>query len=111
MGVLAASAFATSRSETNLPSLNQQVVAAVNSFRVAHGLAPLRASAALDRSARRHSFEMGRVGDWRRPRPTGLRSGDGSSAITLTGYRYWSVGENLLGAGGGERRPCAADAG
>ena len=38
------------------------MLAAVNSFRVAHGLAALRESAALDRSARQHSLEMGRVG-------------------------------------------------
>jgi uncharacterized protein YkwD len=98
-GLLAASAFARSRSETNLHSLNHQVLAAINQFRVAHGLVPLRESAELDRSARQHSFEMGRRGYfahasangtafWRRIRhyyPAGRDS-------------YWSVGENLLWA-------------
>lgn len=102
MGVLAASAFATSRSETNLPSLNQQVVAAVNSFRVAHGLAPLRASAALDRSARRHSFEMGRVGYFAHTSANGAPFWRRIQRYyPLTGYRYWSVGENLLSAAAG----------
>src|SRR5207344_2782083 len=51
-GFLAASAFATGRSERTLRTLNHQVFAAVNRFRVAHGLVPLRESAGLDRSAR-----------------------------------------------------------
>jgi uncharacterized protein YkwD len=105
--LLADSALATSRSERNLGTVNHQVLAAVNRFRVAHGLGRLRESAGLDRSARRHSLEMGRLGYfahssadgtvfWRRIRryyPSGGRS-------------YWSVGENLawtapsLSAGG-----------
>ena len=60
--LLADSALATSRSERNLQTLNHQVLAAVNKFRVAHGLVALQESAALDRSARQHSLEMGRVG-------------------------------------------------
>jgi len=98
-GLLAASALATSRSQKNLPTLNHQVLAAVNRFRVAHGLVPLRESAALDRSARQHSDEMGRLGYfghasasgtvfWRRIR----------HYYRAAGYSYWSVGENLLWA-------------
>ena len=60
--LLADSALATSSSEQNLETLNHQVLAAVNRFRVAHGLVALRESAALDSSARRHSLEMGRHG-------------------------------------------------
>jgi uncharacterized protein YkwD len=96
-GYLTASALATSHSEKNLRPLNRQVLAAVNSFRVAHGLAALRESAALDRSARQHSNEMGRRGYfahssadgtvfWRRIR----------HFYTAKGYSYWSVGENLV---------------
>ena len=59
---LARSALASSRSETSLRVLNHQVLAAVNQFRVSHGRPTLRESAALDRSARRHSLEMGRLG-------------------------------------------------
>jgi uncharacterized protein YkwD len=98
-GLLAASAFGTSRSETSLRTLNHQVLTAVNRLRVAHGLVPLRESPALDRSARQHSLEMGRVGYfahtsadgtafWRR-----IRRFYGS-----TGNGYWAVGENLLWA-------------
>ena len=59
---LADSALASSRSETSLQTLNRKVLASVNRFRARHGLLALRESAALDGAARRHSFEMGRLG-------------------------------------------------
>src|SRR5712692_10457902 len=59
---LADAALATSRSEKGLPTLNHQVLVAVNHFRLAHGAAALRESGALDKSARQHSLEMGRRG-------------------------------------------------
>jgi uncharacterized protein YkwD len=96
-GLLAASALATGRSERNLQALNHQVLAAVNRFRVAHGLVALRESTALDRSARQHSLEMGRAGYF------GHSSADGTvfwrrirHYYGAGGYKYWSVGENLL---------------
>lgn len=96
-GLLAASALATSKSERNLTSLNRQVLAAVNSFRIAHGRVPLRESSALDRSARQHSREMGRVGYFAHPSANGTafwkRIGRYYSS---RGDSYWSVGENLL---------------
>jgi uncharacterized protein YkwD len=98
-GLLAASALATDRSEKSLQTLNHQVVAAVNRFRVAHGLVRLRESAALDRSARQHSLEMGRLGYF------GHASANGAAFwrrirhyYTAGNYSYWSVGENLLWA-------------
>ena len=98
-GFVTASALATSRSERSLPSLNRQVLAAVNRFRVAHGLVALRESSALDRSARRHSLEMGRLGYF------GHASADGTAFwLRIRHYygsghfAYWSVGENLLWA-------------
>ena len=96
-GLLTASALATGRSERSLPGLNRQVLAAVNKFRVAHGLAALRKSSALDHSARQHSLEMGRDGYFDHP------SADGTAFwkriqhyYPADGYTYWSVGENLL---------------
>lgn len=96
-GLLAASALATGRSEKSLPALDRQVLAAVNRFRVVHGLAALRESTALDSSARQHSLEMGRVGYFDHP------SADGTAFwkrirhyYADEGYSYWSVGENLL---------------
>jgi uncharacterized protein YkwD len=57
----------------------------------------LRESAALDRSARRHSLEMGRRGYF------GHSSADGTvfwrriqHYYPATDFSYWSVGENLV---------------
>jgi uncharacterized protein YkwD len=101
-GLLAASAFATSRSEKSLPALNRQVLAAVNRFRFAHGLVALRESPALDRSSRQHSLEMGKLGYF------GHDSADGTAFwrriqryYRAGHYSYWSVGENLVWAAPG----------
>lgn len=98
-GLLAASARATGGSERNLLTLNHQVFAAVNRFRAAHGLRPLRESTGLDRSARQHSLEMGRVGYFAH------NSADGTvfwrriqHYYPNGGYSSWSVGENMLWA-------------
>jgi uncharacterized protein YkwD len=99
VGIVAGSARATVRGETSLGALNRQLVVAVNTFRVAHRLVPLRESGALDRSARAHSMEMGRDGYF------GHSSADGTAFwLRIKHYygshnrRYWSVGENLLWA-------------
>jgi uncharacterized protein YkwD len=96
--LLADSALATARSERSLGSLNHQVLA-VNRFRVAHGLVALKDSAALDRSARRHSLGMGRLGYFRHS------SADATvfwrrieHHYPTRGHSYWSVGENLVWA-------------
>ncbi len=96
-GLLAASAGASSRSETSLRTLNRQVFAAINKFRVAHHLSALRDSSALDSSARQHSLEMGKVGYFAH------ESADGSSFFQRIqryypsqNHSYWSAGENLL---------------
>jgi uncharacterized protein YkwD len=97
--LLADSALATSRSERSLARLNHQVLAAVNRFRAAHGLDALRESGELDRSARQHSLEMGRLGYFGHP------SADGTvfwrrirGYYSAQGHSYWSVGENLIWA-------------
>jgi uncharacterized protein YkwD len=94
---LADSAFATTRSERNLAALNHRILAAVNTFRVAHGRVALRDSAGLDRSARQHSLEMGRRGYFAHS------SADGTlfwrriqRFYPAQGHSYWSVGENLV---------------
>lgn len=99
---IAGSALAASRSETSLQTLNRKLLASVNRFRVRRGRAPLRESAALDRSARRHSLEMGRLGYF------GHASADGMAFwqrirhfYPARGYSYWSVGENLVWASPG----------
>ena len=82
-----------------MQTLNRQILAAVNTFRVAHGLVPLRESRSLDRSARQHSLEMGRVGYF------GHSSANGTvfwrriqHYYSSRSYSYWAVGENLLWA-------------
>jgi uncharacterized protein YkwD len=96
-GILAASATAVTRSERSLPTLNHQVLTALNLFRASHGLGQLRESRALDRAARAHSLEMGRVGYFAHP------SADGTAFWRRIQHYYglrnrssWSVGENLL---------------
>jgi uncharacterized protein YkwD len=97
MGLFSASALATSHSLRSLHTLNRQVLAAVNKFRAAHGLVRLRASPALDRSARQHSLEMGRLGYFAHPSANGTaywrRIGH---FYRVRNYSYWSVGENLV---------------
>jgi uncharacterized protein YkwD len=96
-GILAASATATTRSETSLRTLNQQVLSAVNSFRAAHGLGKLRESRALDRSARQHSLEMGKDGYFAHPSANGTAFWKRiRQYYAARNYSYWSVGENLL---------------
>jgi uncharacterized protein YkwD len=96
-GLLAASALATGRSETSLQTLNHQVLAAVNAFRVEHHLVPLRESAALDSSAREHSLEMGRLGYFGHPSANGTAFWRRIQHYYSSRNRsFWSVGENLV---------------
>ena len=94
---LADSALATSSSEKALGTLNNQVLSELNGFRAAHGLVALRESRGLDRSARQHSLEMGRLGYFAHS------SADGASFwqriqhyYPSRSFEHWSVGENLL---------------
>jgi uncharacterized protein YkwD len=94
VGLLATSASATSSSTRTLHSLNEKIFLAVNRFRVAHGLTPLTRSPALDRAARSHSLEMGRLGYFAH------NSADGEAFWRRIErfYHYPNVGENLLWA-------------
>lgn len=98
-GMVAGSARATVRGERSLRTLNHQLLMAVNTFRAAHHVVPLRESRALDRSARAHSLEMGKDGYF------GHSSADGTvfwrriaHYYSARNHQYWSVGENLLWA-------------
>jgi uncharacterized protein YkwD len=96
-GVLAASAFATARSEKSLPALNRQLLRAVNRFRAAHHLHPLRESRGLDSSARQHSLEMGRRGYFAHTSANGAPFWRRiQHYYSSRNHSYWSVGENLL---------------
>jgi uncharacterized protein YkwD len=91
-------AGATSQApSTAMASLEQGVLADINGYRRAHGLAALRISAKLAAAARSHSAEMAQRGFFSH------NSANGSSFdrrisryYPVRGARYWSVGENLL---------------
>lgn len=95
--LLADAALATGSSEKNLRPLNRQVLAAVNHFRLAHGVPALRESVALDRSARQHSLEMGRLGYFAHASANGTSFWQRIERFyPQRGVSYWSVGENLV---------------
>jgi uncharacterized protein YkwD len=96
---LADSALASSRSETSLQTLNRNVLASVNKFRLEHGLVALRESAALDRAARQHSLEMGRLGYFSHSSADGMQFWQRiRQSYSARGYSYWAAGENLVWA-------------
>jgi uncharacterized protein YkwD len=96
---LAGSALAAGRSETSLRTVNDKVLAALNRFRAKHGLLALRESAALDRSAREHSLEMGRLGYFSHSSANGTQFWQRVREFyTARGYSHWSAGENLVWA-------------
>jgi uncharacterized protein YkwD len=78
-------------------SLEVSLLGKINAVRAARGLARLRRHAQLAAAAAEHSEEMALSGFF------GHRSADGSSFAArvrryyrFAGYRYWSVGENLI---------------
>jgi uncharacterized protein YkwD len=80
-----------------MASLEQGVLANINSFRGDHGLAPLRLSAKLTAAARSHSTEMAQRGYFSHDSANGSSFDRRISRYyPLKGARYWSVGENLL---------------
>ncbi len=80
-----------------MKTLETRVVARLNALRAQHGLRPLRVSLQLRRAAWRHSLSMAQRGYFAH------ESADGSAFWKRVeryygsrGFRYWSVGENLL---------------
>jgi uncharacterized protein YkwD len=97
LGVTASPARSGAQKETELPSLNRQIAAAINAYRLTHGLKPLKISVQLNASSRQHSDEMGADGYFDHP------SADGTAFwkriqkyYPSKNYSYWTVGENLL---------------
>jgi uncharacterized protein YkwD len=85
------------RTLTAMHALESRVLVEMNRVRAQHGLAPLRGSVRLNAAAGQHSREMARVGYFSH------NSADGGAFwrriqrfYTSSGYRSWSVGENLL---------------
>jgi uncharacterized protein YkwD len=86
--------------QTPATQLQVALLAQINSFRAAHGLARLRVSGGLTAAAGGHSAQMARLGYF------GHSSASGQSfarriaqSYTPRGFRSWSVGENLVWGG------------
>ena len=93
----AAATSSPSHSSVALSSLESGVLQQLNAIRVEHHLVPLKLSSRLTVASRQHSTEMGEDGYFDHS------SHDGTAFwkridhwYSQTGFRYWSVGENLL---------------
>ena len=82
---------------TSLSSLEQGVLADINTLRKQHGLSPLRLSGSLSAAARQHSSEMAARGYFSHDSANGSSFDKRIARYYPMGRsRYWSVGENLL---------------
>ncbi|MEX2211658.1 MAG: CAP domain-containing protein [Gaiellaceae bacterium] len=95
--VLAMPAQAAAPAVTSDGSLQRSLLEEINAVRHAHGLAPVRANAALARAAGSHARAMAVHGFFSHS------SRDGTAFwkriarnYTSSGYRTWEVGENLV---------------
>jgi uncharacterized protein YkwD len=81
----------------------KQVIAEVNQERTSRGLKPVRFKSSLTRAARAHSREMARRGVLTHRSACGWSVGQRVRhyGYTASGYRSWSVGENLYRAKAG----------
>jgi uncharacterized protein YkwD len=98
-GTVAAGAGISRRSVRISPAnaLESQVLTDLNAVRTRHHLKPLRVSSGLGAAANEHSVQMARIGYFAH------ESANGASFwrriqryYSSRGFRYWSVGENLL---------------
>ena len=101
VAVTAAIAAPASAAHHAKDGMARGVLSEINAVRQAHGLRPLRPIRPLGAAAGQHSNEMGTRGYFSHD------SADGTSFwkrvgryYGSTGYRYWSVGENLLWSSG-----------
>ena len=98
--VTAATAPATPRVPVTvaaLPALDGRIVARIDAVRAAHGLSRLALAPGLVTAARLHSLQMARSGLFRHESPDGTAFWKRiEHYYPAAGYRYWTVGENLL---------------
>ena len=107
LAVLLASVVAPSQGSARLQTravpesqLQVALLAQINAFRAAHGLARLHVSAPLDRVADGHSVQMARLGYFSHDSANGQSfSSRIAQVYSPRGYRSWSVGENLVWGG------------
>jgi len=80
--------------------LQGALLAQINAFRAAHGLARLRVSGALGAVADGHSVQMARLGYFSHNSANGQSfSARIARVYPPRGYRSWTVGENLVWGG------------
>jgi uncharacterized protein YkwD len=81
---------------TSLPQLEAQVLAGINDLRRSQGLAPLRASPALDAAAYEQSVSMAEHGFFGHESYNGSPFWRRVATKYATRSRSWRVGENLI---------------
>jgi uncharacterized protein YkwD len=86
------------RGIARMRALEPQVLAAINDFRQAHGLAPLRLSRGLARVASQHSLSMAEHGYFEHQSLDGSAFWKRVQAAYPRSGRLWGVGENLVWA-------------
>jgi uncharacterized protein YkwD len=99
VGVSAAQAAPTQprHPAASLSTLEQGVLAAINTFRTQNHLTPLRLSTSLTTAAREHSQQMASDGYFAHESYDGSAFWKRIQRFYPSGsMRYWSVGENLL---------------
>jgi len=107
LGLLALVAFApstgsaTPRGKTALVTQVQTaLLAQINGFRSAHGLARLKINGALVGAADRHSAQMAKLGFFSHNSANGQSFSQRiAQAYSPRGFRSWTVGENLVWGG------------
>jgi len=90
----------SSAKQTRATQLQVALLAQINSFRAAHGLARLRISGGLTAAANAHSAQMTRLGFFSHNSANGQSfSRRIARTYSMRGFRSWSVGENLVWGG------------
>ena len=80
--------------------LQVALLAQINSFRAAHGLSRLRLSSGLRAAAGAHSAQMARLGYFSHNSANGQSFSQRLARVyTARGFRFWTVGENLVWGG------------
>ena len=89
-----------SGTQTRATRLQVALLAQINSFRAAHGLARLRVSGGLTTAANGHSTQMARLGFFSHNSANGQSfSRRIARTYSMRGFHSWTVGENLVWGG------------
>jgi uncharacterized protein YkwD len=101
VAVLPSAGAARPRGKTaQVAQLQAALLAQINAFRAAHGLASLKVSGALTGAADAHSSQMARLGFFSHNSANGQSFSQRiAQAYSPRGFRSWSVGENLVWGG------------